>query len=247
MFSLTFGFKTTTTLWVHTRDSLLTVTQFSSGSQSHPSLPIILPGTIEQHTMCHPTKDGGCSGWFLGLCLTMWVHTSSAALILQQIQLNLKSWFPEACVCKERDAKWKTLEAVWVSLWNNCPLRSSSKDIFPLTREVPVNYFLCGLLPSPSASLNSSSADVTNCRWRSSSCMTVHCGEWFVWVVIVLGVFELLSEVTTGCALLFFLLLCLAFCHSSSLPSLKTPSISAPIFRLSSSIYLILSYPNTKL
>lgn len=24
---------------------------------SRPSLPIILPGTIEQHTVCHPTKD----------------------------------------------------------------------------------------------------------------------------------------------------------------------------------------------
>lgn len=93
---------TTTTLRVSTRDSLLTLTQFSSGSQSHPSLPIILPGTIEQHTMCHPTKDRGCSGWFLGLCSTVWVHTSSAALILQQIKLNPKSWFPQACVCRGR-------------------------------------------------------------------------------------------------------------------------------------------------
>lgn len=102
LFNLTFGFKTTTALCVSTRDSLLTLTQFSSGSQSHPSLPIIPPATIGQHTMCHPTKDWGCSGWFLGFCSTMWVHTSSAALILQQIRLNPKSWFPQACVCKGR-------------------------------------------------------------------------------------------------------------------------------------------------
>lgn len=148
---------------------------------------------------------------------------------------------------KTQSGRSETLEAVWVSLWNNCPLRSSSKDIFPLAREVPVNYFLPALLPSPLVSLNSSSADVTNSWWQSSSCMTVQCGEWFVRVVIDLGVFELLSEVTTGCALLFcFCVLLFAALHlsPSSLASLKTLSISAPIFRLSFSVCLILSYPN---
>lgn len=106
------------------------------------------------------------------------------------------------------------LRAIFVSWWNNCPL-SSSKVITALAREVPVNVFL-SLLPSASVSTDSSSADVTNLWWLRCR-VTARCGEWFVWVVIDLGVFELFKWSNYWFCLLFFPL-CNLFCHPLPLP-----------------------------
>lgn len=55
-----------------------------------------------------------------------------------------------------------------------------------------------------SVSPDSSSADVTNSWWLSCSCVTARCGEWFVWVVIDLGVFVLFKWSNYWFCLLFW-------------------------------------------
>lgn len=99
--------------------------------------------------------------------------------------------------------------------WTSCPL-SSSKVIIPLAKKVPVNDFSASplLLPSESASPNSSTADVTNSWWLSCSCVTARCGRWFVWVVIDLGVFVLFKQSNYW----FCLLLCLGACSLRRTP-----------------------------
>lgn len=111
------------------------------------SLPIILPGTIELHTVCHLYK--GAWAALAGPRDCVFKTASSAALKPQQIRLNPASRFPQGRI-EKGDALWYIWNAECTfgvlvkhgaSQWNNCPL-NSSKVFIPLAKEVPVNHFL---------------------------------------------------------------------------------------------------------
>lgn len=88
-------------------------------SLSRPSLPIILPGTMEQHTVCHPTKDHGLPWLVLGIVFNVQVHTSAAALKPWQTRLNPTLWFPWGRIYKGRHIVeyLNCWELFWVSRW----------------------------------------------------------------------------------------------------------------------------------
>lgn len=137
----------------------------------------------------------------------------------------------------KRDTRWifERLRAVWVSLWKRriggaAVRRIPVKLRLFLAKEVPVNYFLplCPLFASLSVSLYASSSDVT------AECCS---NDWFVWVVIDLGVFP----VNTKWLCMIFFLFAMFPCLLSLLRILKTVSVLKSVFPLFFWIYLFMS------
>lgn len=96
--------------------------------------------------------------------------------------------------------------------WHNRP-PSSSKVTNPLSKEVPVNLFSPPPHPpSPSLYFRVHPRSWCNKQLVTVVIVTACCGEWFVWVVIDLGVLGLFKQSNYW----FCLLLCLcaaSLCH----------------------------------
>lgn len=171
--------------------------------------------------MCHP-RSGRRPPWLV---------LRSAPLKPQQRRPDPTLWFPEGCVHEGRHGE--ELLDCWGSF--RCPGGTN-------VPWVPVKLlFLWPLRFQQTIFLRSLSKVILrwcNSRWLSCSCVTVRCGEWFVWVVIDLGVFVLFKWSNYWFCLL--LGLCKISPHILQIP--RTQSILASIFQLMSYIYLVDSY-----
>lgn len=178
----------------------------------------------------HLLKGSQLVLWFL--CLSALVHTSSVALKPQQIRPNPILWFTEY---RKRHAVWNIWTAEGTFGGTTVP-PSSSKVPTPLSTKVPVNHFLPPPPPDVCVRVSELVLGWCNKQLVTVVIVTACCGEWFVWVVIDLGVFSLFKQSNYWfcllfclCAISLFAVLCPSLPTSSL--SLKSLSILASIFR----------------